>query len=42
MKEIAKTIRALTKLGIDWEKHFPENEDNGFRTKARRPKQRFG
>lgn len=37
VKEIAKTIRALEKLAIDWEKHFPENEGKGSRVTARMP-----
>ena len=42
MKEIAKTIRALRKLGTDWEKHFPKNEGNGSQTAARTTRRRFG
>lgn len=41
LKEIAKTIRALEKLAIDWEKHFPENEEKASRIRARTPRRRF-
>ena len=41
MKEIAKTIRALTEFGAAWEKHFPEHEGNGSRTAARTTRRRF-
>ncbi len=41
LKEIAKTIRELTKFGTEWEKHFPENEGKGPRTTARTPRRRF-
>jgi hypothetical protein len=40
-KEIAKTMCALKKLAIDWEKQFPENEGKGSRVKARTPRRRF-
>jgi hypothetical protein len=38
LKEIAKTIRALEKLAIDWEKQFPANEGKGPRMKAGKPR----
>jgi len=41
LNEIAKTIRALTKFGTDWEKHFPENEGKGSRTADRTTRRRF-
>ena len=41
MKEIAKTIRALTKFGTAWETHFPEHEGKGSQTTARKPRRRF-
>jgi hypothetical protein len=41
LKEIAKTVRALEQLAIDWEKHFPENEEEGSRIKVRRQRRRF-
>jgi hypothetical protein len=41
VKEIAKTIRALEELAIDWEKHFPENERKGSRIIARTPGRRL-
>ena len=40
VREIAKTIRALEKFAIDWEKHFPENEAKASRIGARAPRRR--
>lgn len=41
VKEIAKTIRTLEKLAIDWEKHFPANERKCLRTRPGRPRCRL-